>query len=194
VLELNNSEWQPARWRRDPIGAGGRWPLVLLNGLLSLGIGVILLAWPRGSVALLGLLFVTTLLANGMVLMAIALTDRETAIGRRWLIGVVGALSWAVAVIGLLEPAGSLRVIAWLVGVWLTLSGVLAILGALTDSAEGGRGWAGARGMLSVSGGLVVLLQPEITLLVLGITFGLVLVALGVLLVVDAVRLRARAL
>lgn len=190
MLELNNHEWQPASWRRDPIGPGGSWLLVLVNGLLSTVVGVVALAWRGASLALLALLFVVTLLANGMVQTMLAITDRDAGTGRRVLLGVLGPLS-ILGVLGcLLVPADSLRGIAWLIGAWLMISGGLTLVAALRDT-ERGRGWAGARGVLCLCGGLIVVLQPEISLLALGFTLGLVLVALGVLLMIDAVRLRA---
>jgi uncharacterized membrane protein HdeD (DUF308 family) len=191
MLELNNHEWQPAPWRRGPIGPGGSWLLVLVNGLLSTVAGVVALAWRGASLALLALLFVVTLLANGMVQTRLALTDRDAGTGRRVLLGVLGPLS-VLGVLGcLLVPADSLRGIAWLIGGWLMVSGGLTLAAALRDTADRGRGWAGARGALCLCGGLIVVLQPEISLLALGFTLGLVLVALGVLLMIDAVRLRA---
>lgn len=190
MLELNNHEWHPAQWRRDPIGPGGSWALVLVNGLMSTVVGVVALAWRGASLALLGLLFVVTLLANGMVQTMLAITDRDLSTGRRVLLGVLGPLS-ILGVIGcLLVPADSLQGIAWLLGAWLMISGGLTLVAALTGATRSGRGCAGARGVLCLCGGLIVLLQPEITLLALGFTLGLVLVALGVLLVIDALRLR----
>ena len=167
--------------------AGRHWMVHVVNGVLMVGIGIAALAWSGASLLVVALLFATTLLANGIVQILAAIAEADAGGGRRVLLGLLGALSLLTGVLCLRSPLQTLGVIALLAGSWWIVGGVLGIVAAVTGSAEGSRGWAALLGVLSVIGGLVVLLQPGISLAALELTLGVVLILLGIVVVIDAV-------
>ncbi len=189
----NNQVWSPpAAWRRPPVTDSRRWIPLLVNGVLSVLIGAAALVWPRTSLLLIAVLFAITLLTNGVVQLVIAMADNESTGGRRLVLGALGPLSIVAGVLCLIDPEWTLGAIALLIGACWTIGGVLTVVAAVTDAAEGSRSWAAVRGLLNMFGGFLVLLLPAISLLTLTVAFGLLLIALGVLLMVDAAQLRAR--
>jgi uncharacterized membrane protein HdeD (DUF308 family) len=182
----------PTTWQRPAATDSRRWMPLLVNGVLSLLIGGAALVWPRTSLLLIAVLFAITLLSNGVVQLVIAMVDNRSTVVRRLMLGALGPLSIMAGVLCLIDPEWTLGAIALLVGACWTISGVLTVVAALTDTAEGSRSWAAVRGLLNIFGGLVVLLLPAISLLTLTVAFGLLLITLGVLLMVDAGQLRAR--
>lgn len=176
----------------DVVQSTGRhWGPRLVNGLLMILIGMVLLAWPRPSLAVIGVLFAITLLANGIAQILRSIANTDAAGGRRVLYGLVGALSLLVGVLCLRAPLQTIAAIALLIGSWWVVSGVLTLIAAASGATEGRRGWAFLFGVLSVVGGFVVLLQPALTLTAITITLGVSLIVLGIVAMVDAIAQRA---
>jgi uncharacterized membrane protein HdeD (DUF308 family) len=170
------------------VGSTGRhWGPRLFNGMVMFLIGIAVLVWPRPSLAVFAWLFAITLLVNGIVQILRSIADTDAAGGRRVLFGLLGALSLLAGVLCLRSPLHTLGAIALLIGSWWLVSGVLTLIAAVGGATEGSRGWAALLGVLSVVGGFVVLLQPAMSLVAMEITFGVSLIALGAVAMVDAV-------
>jgi uncharacterized membrane protein HdeD (DUF308 family) len=161
--------------------------------VLLVSAGVASLVRPDASLVVVAWLFAIILVANGVLQFLAAFTEPAAGPGRRALLGLIAALSVLAGVLCLRSPTPTLGAIAVLVGSWWVVSGVLALVAAVHGGAAGGRARAAFLGVLSVAGGAGVLLQPRNSLRALAITVGVLLVVLGLVLVIDAVRTRSAA-
>lgn len=175
-----------ARWNRTRAAGRHRVPK-LVNGVLSVLVGIAMLAWPNATLVVVAVLIAITLAANGVVQILVAVTDDDSTGGRRLLGGLLGALSLLAGALCLRAPLQTLALLAVLIGSWWIVNGVLTLVGAL--AADGGRrGWSAFGGAVAVVAGLIVLLQPGMSLRTLAVTVGIALVVIGVLVAVDAFR------
>lgn len=180
-----------ASWEQVATTTGRHWGLHLFNGALMVLIGIAALVWPGASLLVISWLFAITLLVNGIVQILRSIADTEAGGGHRVLFGLLGALSLLVGVLCLRSPLQTLAAIALLIGSWWIVSGVLTLIAAVSGVTERSRGWAAVLGVLSVIAGFVVLLQPGISLATLEITLGVTLIVLGIVVMIDAVRIRS---
>ncbi len=171
-----------------------RWGRLGL-GVAAVLVGLFLALRPFSSLAVLLVAAVVGLVAAGVAQLAAAAREGGAL---RW---VSGALYLAAAVVVVVWPGPTIRVLAVVVGVALVVDGVLDVLAGVRASGSARwNAWLG--GAASVLLGLVALAWPDVTLLVVGLVFGLKVVMLGAREVVGAVtgrgarrppRARARA-
>lgn len=157
--------------------------MLRLTGATSILIGLVALAWPEPTLVITAYLFAAYLAATGLVQIAMAIGETAASTGRRALLGVLGAIAVVGGVLLFRSPLGSFTSVALLVGGWLFISGVLHLVTAMSISPAPNRPWTGASGVVGLLGGILVLLQPGISLLALTITFGAWLVLHGALLI-----------
>jgi uncharacterized membrane protein HdeD (DUF308 family) len=180
-----------AAWEEAAGTTGRHRGLHLFNGVVMVLIGIASFVWPGVSLLAISWLFAITLLVNGIVQILRSIADSEAVGVRRVLFGLLGALSLLAGVLCLRSPLQTLAPIALLIGWWWIVSGVLTLIAAVSGSTAGSRGWAAVLGVLSVTAGFVVLLQPGISLAALEFTLGLTLIVLGIVVAIDAVRTRS---
>ncbi|OLF05160.1 hypothetical protein BLA60_37200 [Actinophytocola xinjiangensis] len=173
-----------ARWNRTQ--AAHRTPK-MVNGVLSVLVGIAMLVWPNASLVVVAVLIAITLAVNGIVQILVAVTGHDATGGRRLLGGVLGALSLLAGALCLRAPLQTLALLAVLIGSWWIVTGVLTLVGALANDG-GRRGWSAFGGAVALVAGLVVLLQPGMSLRTLAVTVGIALVVIGVLICLDAAR------
>ncbi|MFF2268289.1 lipase family protein [Cellulosimicrobium cellulans] len=192
-----------ARMRSSAAAAGERvppWVSVTL-GVVCTVVGAVLVLRPFASLALLVVAVVVGAVVLGVTeLVGGRSPDRGDESGPGapdaprapgWPHVARGLVFLALAVAVVVWPAPSIVVVAVLVGVGLVVAGVL-------DGIEGVRSsgvdrWTRlALGVASVVLGVLALVWPDVTVLVVAVVFGVRVVILGVRLVVSGVR-RARA-
>ncbi|UKJ66042.1 DUF308 domain-containing protein [Cellulosimicrobium cellulans] len=184
--------------RASAAAAGERvppWVSVAL-GVVCTVVGAVLVLRPFASLALL----VVAVVVGAVVLGVTELVGGRTPgrgdgpgapRGPRWPHVVRGLVFLTLAVAVVVWPAPSIVVVAVLVGVGLVVAGVL-------DGVEGIRSTGADRwtrlalGAASVALGVLALVWPDVTVLVVAVVFGVRVVILGVRLVVAGAR-RARA-
>lgn len=163
-------------------------PWRLAIGVLAVAVGIVVLTRPATSLGLLALLI------GAAMLVASALEliehrddgdDRRTRTLRRvvaglWAAGGAFVLSW---------PALTVRAVALVVGVALIASGIRGVIGASRARAQlDARVAQLAFGLAGVVLGVLALLWPDITLLVVAVVFGARLGGAGALLVWRTLR------
>jgi uncharacterized membrane protein HdeD (DUF308 family) len=162
----------------------------VVNGLATLALGVVILAWPEATLAVVAALFGIHLLFIGMVQVFGAL--RSPASGAvRVLLGLLGAVAAVVGVICILSPFTSLKVLVFLTAIgWFAQAIADAVAGT---RAEGVRRWfLWGLAVIAAVGALVLLTWPEISLLVIVRIAGWTLVVLGVAQLVTLVLRRGK--
>jgi uncharacterized membrane protein HdeD (DUF308 family) len=163
--------------------------LVLAAGALSVLIGLLVLVWPGATIRIIAWLFAIQLLVAG-VLQLVSAFSAARGPGGRVLFALLGALSILVGLLCLREPLQTALVIGLLIGAMWVVQGVAGMVHAIANESGAARGWAITSGVLSVLGGAVVLVYPGTSLVVLTWLFGIVLVAIGVVLVAQGLSTR----
>lgn len=104
-----------------------RWWLLLLQGIVGIGAGVVTLLWP--GITALALLFVIAAwaLVGGVLQVAAAIRLRKVITGE-WLLALSGVLSIALGVLLVLFPGpGALALVIW-IGAYAFVFGILLLV------------------------------------------------------------------
>ena len=150
------------------------WWAVLALGLACVGVGVWLLAEPFRSLSVLHWLIVTGLILSGVAELASAqATPRpwlSRLIGVGWILVGVGAASW---------PGITILALAIAVGVALVAGGVIKIVASLSGDGDE-RFLLALSGLTNVIVGILALVWPAVTVLVLAVIFGVRTILFGI--------------
>ncbi|MQY02101.1 HdeD family acid-resistance protein [Actinomadura macrotermitis] len=169
--------------------AGGHWALPVLAGVLSFGLGLAIVCWPRATIGVIAVLIGLQFVFGGVLRLAQAVFADGDG-GSRVLFAVLGALSLVVGVLALRDVHRTVAVLALIVGLAWLAGGVIEFVVVLSDKARPGRRPALALSALSVLAGIVLLTFPGITLVALTWGFGLGLMTWGIVTVLVALWIR----
>jgi uncharacterized membrane protein HdeD (DUF308 family) len=171
-------------------GSAG-WQVVLTAGIAALALGVFVLAWPKATLLVVGVLFGVYLLASGVLQLAAAFSSHVP--GHLRTLGFVsGTLCVLLGLICFRSAAESVLLLALWIGFgWLLRGGMLMAV-ALSGQDLPARGWQLLLGLVTFLGGVVLVVSPFGSLAALTVVAGIWLLALGVTEVAHAVRLRSR--
>ena len=157
------------------------WSLLLIVGLLSVAVGVVILAKPHISRATLAVIAGIFLLIDGVLELCWALVRRGENRALPALVGVVSAIAGVVLI---RHPTKAVAVIALLLGVWLIIVGVIRLIRAF-DRPEH-RGWAAFNGIVELLGGVVIVSSPHIGVATLALLVGIGFIIRGLALAAVA--------
>jgi uncharacterized membrane protein HdeD (DUF308 family) len=163
--------------------------LSLGAGVLSIVIGVLILAWPGATIVVIAILFAIQVIIAG-VLQIVAAFSADGGAGSRVLLGLLGALSILVGLLCLRAPLQTAVALGLLIGAVWVVGGVIGFVHAVGAERGGARGWAIVSAVISVIAGVVVLVYPGMSIVVLTWLLGIVLVVNGAVLVARAFALR----
>ncbi len=170
---------------------GHLWKSMLGWGILSVLLGIAVLAWPGISLNVAAIFFGAYLLVSGIaqVLFAFAL---NVSGGERVLLFISGALSLVLGVLALrhLGEGSAVLLLAIWIGIGFIFQGVSEAALAITHRGLPGRGWHLALGVLSIIAGLVVLGSPFSSIVVLAIVTGVWLVVIGIAQIIWSLQAR----
>jgi CPA1 family monovalent cation:H+ antiporter len=102
--------------------AGQRWGWYLFEGIVSVALGVIALAYP--GVTLLALVLFVALRAIILGVIELAAAFSGEAADHRWLLGLTGALSVILGIVLLASPVAGGLALIWAIGVYAIVFGV----------------------------------------------------------------------
>ena len=156
------------------------WKSVLSLGVLTLIVGAAVLVWPGQSIVAAGILFVVYLLASGIAQVIAAFTVHSPA-ASRVLLFISGALSIALGVFAFrdFDDGAAVWLLALWIGVGFTLQGVSETVLAISFKELPERGWYIFMGVLTTIGGVVMLVWPISSIVVLSVVAGVWLVVIG---------------
>ncbi|MGW2525203.1 HdeD family acid-resistance protein [Streptomyces sp. NPDC001617] len=168
------------------------WQVVLITGVASLVLGVLVLVWPGASLLAAGVLFGLYLLFSGVFQLIAAFgTHRTTSL--RVLAFISGALSILLGLFCLRGPMRSILLLALWIGIGWLIRGITQTLAAAHDKEMPARGWQIFLGVLTFVAGIVLIDSPFESVAVLTLVGGIWLVAVGVVEILTALRMRGRA-
>ncbi len=168
------------------------WQVVLLTGVASLILGVLVLVWPGASLFAAGILFGIYLLISGVFQLVAAFgTHRATSL--RVLAFISGALSIVLGLFCFRGPMQSILLLALWIGIGWLIRGITQTLAAVHDQTMPARGWQIFLGIVTFVAGIVLIDSPFRSVAVLTLVCGIWLVAVGVVEIITAIRMKGRA-
>jgi uncharacterized membrane protein HdeD (DUF308 family) len=160
-------------------------PAGLVLGITSVIAGVLVVAWPEVTVAVVAVLFGLQLLVYGLVRIGQSVATRDAGPGERMLLLLLGLVSVVVGVLCLRHLLQTVTALTLLVGLFLLAGGLLEIVRALAGrTVRSGLELAG--GVIGTLAGVVALCWPEPTVLVLAVLFGAWLLVFGAITIGSA--------
>lgn len=165
------------------------WWLLLLRGLVAILFGILAFTWPALTLFSLIILYGAYAGVDGILALAAAL--RGGTVAPRWWLVLVGLLGLGAAAATFLYPGLTALVLLTFIGAWAIARGVVEIVGAIQVRKEIENEWLLIlSGLLSVLFGALVLVRPGAGALALVWIIASYAIALGVLLVGFAFRMR----
>ena len=172
-------------------GAGQHWGWPLAYGIITLLLGVVVLAWPDRTIEVVAVLLGIQLIAAGIFQFVAAIAAHGEGGGTRVLLAFLGVLSFIAGLYALRHLQVTIVALAVILGIFWIVNGAIEIFTALTDDTMHSRGWKVVMGLLSIAAGIVVLVWPGISLLTLAVVLGVWLLVLGIMEIVFAFQLRS---
>lgn len=170
---------------------GKAWGWLLLFGALTLIAGIVTVAWPSATLAVIAVLFGIQLVITGIFHFVRAFGSDESG-GSRVVLALLGALALIVGLYCIRHVSVTVVVLAVILGIFWVIHGTLELFAA-ADAPTGtpGRGWTGTIGGLSIVAGIVVLSDPHITVLALAWLLGIWLIVFGIIEIISAFAIRS---
>jgi uncharacterized membrane protein HdeD (DUF308 family) len=119
-----------------------------------------------------------------------ALQRAVTEVSRMWwVVLIIGLVFFGFGLVMLFDVAAGATVIAVIVGAFLIFDGLVEMIAGGTRGSS--RAWAIVLGILLVIGGIVVIVWPGVTFLVIAIVWGITMLVGGIVRAVAAATVRA---
>lgn len=172
--------------------ARGAWQAVLVIGLSAVVLGIVVLAWPHATLAVVGILFGLYLLIAG-ILQLVAAFGTHTDTSLRVLAFISGAISIALGLFCFRGRLESILLLAIWIGIAWLFRGISQLAAAASDPLMPARGWQIFAAVIGIIAGIVVLSSPLTSIWVLILFSGIWLIVTGVVEIVTAFRIRGHA-
>jgi uncharacterized membrane protein HdeD (DUF308 family) len=175
------------------------WGWFLLRGVLAIALGIVALLFPLTAVLAFTMVFAAFAFANGIFSVISGIRGARHKEERWWALVLSGVIGVAVGVIFLLMPALTTVTYAIvnlaIIAAWSIMTGALELMAAVRLRKEIVGEWLlGLAGVLSIALGvvivLIVLTNPLATIVSVGWLIGIYALAWGVVLIMQALRLR----
>ncbi|WP_031064904.1 HdeD family acid-resistance protein [Streptomyces sp. NRRL WC-3742] len=179
---------------QGPLGrlARAAWQVLLAAGLASLALGVIVFAWPRQTLLVVGVLFGLYLLVTGVVQLVAAFgTHASTAL--RVMAFISGAICVMLGLLCFRSAVQSLLLLALWIGIGWLFRGITQLAAAASDPMMPARGWQAFAGVANTLAGVLLMVWPVGSIAALTVLAGCWLLILGVVEIVTALQVRGRA-
>jgi uncharacterized membrane protein HdeD (DUF308 family) len=163
------------------------WPVVMFVGLVTLVIGIMVVAWPDETLKVLSILFGIQLLIFGVFRLISAFSSDSLAPG---LVGFIGVIGMIAGVVVLRNPFETVAVLATVLGVVWIVGGSIDLISSIADRRLTVRPMAAFSALVSFIAGGGIVSWPAPTLAVIAWIAGIYLITFGVLFCLGAFRLR----
>lgn len=167
----------------------GNWWALAVRGTAAVLIGLAAVAWPGLTLAVLIILYGAFAVVDG----AFAIVAGLRSIGgtRRWLLLAEGVLGLLAGLVALFWPGLAAVVVLYVFSFWAIFGGLMRILGAILLRREIDNEWTMALGgVLWILLGIVLAVLPGAGLLAVAWVIGVLTLAMGVTLIIQAFRVR----
>jgi uncharacterized membrane protein HdeD (DUF308 family) len=163
------------------------WGLVVVLGIVSVILGLLAIGYPGATIVTVAIFFAAWLFVTGIYEVIVSFTrDGDTAM--RVFHAIIGVLSVIVGFALLRSPFQSVEVMIFVLGIFWLVQGIMTFAAAF--SVKQGRNWGIAMGILGVLAGIVILVYPISSAVILAQIGGIWLVILGIMQIVAGYQLR----
>jgi uncharacterized membrane protein HdeD (DUF308 family) len=166
------------------------WQVVLGAAILTVAVGIILVAWPAATLTVVAVLLGAGLVISGVYRFIEGVAAKDISGGTRAADIVIGLLAIFIGLYCLRHHDVSIFLLALLVGVFWMVHGFTDLAVAASAPPRTGRGWLVVAGLIGIAAGAIVLFWPGISLLILLWALGFWLIFYGLLLAGRAFHLR----
>ncbi|WP_037347741.1 HdeD family acid-resistance protein [Sciscionella sediminilitoris] len=168
------------------------WQAALGIGICTLAIGIVVLLWPAPTLVVVAVLFGIYLLVSGILQLIAAFGSRAQHGWSPFLGFLSGALSIVLAVIAFRNLGSSLVILAIGIGIGWLVRGITGLsLTSAFPRGTPGRGWGLVLFTLTCAAGVMLIVWPLSSIPTLLLASGIALVALGIVEVTHALRIRS---
>jgi len=167
------------------------WYLVLVAGIISIGVGLWVMIFPRESITVTALVFVLTFLITGLFETIFAIANRNAMTNWGWELAL-GILNLIIGVLLLLNPAISVLTLAFYVGFVILFHSLAAIIIAFDLKRYLILQWGNllAMGIIGFILAVLLLVNPSLTTMVVIIFLGLALIIGGIMSIYFSLKLK----
>jgi len=167
------------------------WYLVLVVGIISIGVGLWVMIFPRESITVTALVFVLTFLITGLFETIFAIANRNAMTNWGWGLAL-GILNLIIGVLLLLNPAISVLTLAFYVGFVILFHSLAAIIIAFDLKRYLILQWGNllAMGIIGFILAVLLLVNPSLTTMVVIIFLGLALIIGGTMSIYFSLKLK----
>ncbi len=187
---MANANIDEAKGLIKPILGQQLWKWALAGGVLAIVLGGIVLAWPGPTILVASTLFGVYLLLTGFIGLFMAFT-LPRSIAMRILLFICGALTVVLAILSFRHfgDGYAILLLSLWIGIGFIFQGISAIAAAIGESNLPGRGWHVVLGIIALIAGLIVIVWPFDSILVLVFVTGVWLVVLGVVQIIQSFQI-----
>lgn len=169
---------------------GKSWGWVLFFGIVTLALGVLVVAKPKDTIYAFAIVLGIWLFVAGLFRIVLAIADHEDSSGTRWLMAVLGLLSVIIGILFLRHTEETVTTLAFLIGLFWVVGGIIEFFTAYSEHGSPARGFRIGMGVLAFAAGVVTLVWPHLTLNVLAVIMGIWLIIYGLLEIALSLQLR----
>jgi uncharacterized membrane protein HdeD (DUF308 family) len=167
------------------------WWSLAVRGVVAVLFGILTLVWPGLTILALVLLFGVYALVDGVMSLAAVIAHHSETEGRRAYYAVMGVAGIAAGIITFVWPGITALALLYVIAAWAFVTGVVEIVAAVRLRSAMHHEWLlGLAGALSVVFAILLVITPGAGALVITWLIGWYAMALGVVLMVLAWRLR----
>jgi uncharacterized membrane protein HdeD (DUF308 family) len=164
------------------------WWLLALLGVLSIGLGLLLIFWPQATIRTITTIVGLFMIITGLVRFFVAVFDSDS--NERWLLVFSGIIGVVLGVIIMKNPELTIKVIVLVTAIFWLISGMVDVFRGIANAYLPHRDLRIVFGALTALFGVIILVWPEITVGVFAVLMGFYTVFFGLIEIVAAFQLK----
>ena len=168
------------------------WWIFLLRGIFGVILGLLALFMPGVTFTTLIIFLGAYLLVDGIFSIVAAINARKTIDSWGWYLAS-GILGIVVGLLTLSNPFATGLAVLYLIAFWVIVAGLIEMVMAIRLRKEiKGEGWYIVGGLLTITFGVLILVNPIAGALTLTMIFGIYALVFGVMLIYLSFQLKRR--
>ncbi|HXW33793.1 MAG TPA: DUF308 domain-containing protein [Acidimicrobiales bacterium] len=175
----------------DPVLSIGRhWGWLLFFGIVTLVLGILITVRPVDTVYAVAILLGIWLLIAGVFRMVASIATRDVEGGTRFLGILFGLLAVLIGLLVLHRSFETIKIVGFLIGIFWVIGGIVELLTAFGSPERPHRVWIAIAGLIGLVVGILALVYPGLSLVIIALLSGIWLIIYGCLQIAVSLTLR----